>query len=400
MKNKSFTGSLIAIAMMAGHLLSPNAMLAQETTEKGFDVYGHIRTDFFAQSRNCVNSVNDLFSLFAAPEGQQASAGMHSITTRMGADFYAPGVLGAKQAKGKIEADFSGGSDYVWIRLRQAYTQLQWEHSSLLLGQTWHPMFTSHIMPTTLNINTGSPFNPFNRSPQIRYNHHFQDLTLTAAAIYQTMYKSAGPKGNSIQYQKDAVIPNVFLGLDYRLNHLTFGLGADYKAIKPISEVNRLVHGFSGIAYADYQKDLFRASGKVLYGENLSDHNIIGGYYIDRNKEYHKYKSFATYANISYGQLHKAFLLAGYSANLGTQEKINSNGDFYGFGIYKGNLGNRYIGDLFRVSLGYTYNPTNWRIGIELEYNNVTWCELALAQLVNPVRHDVFRLDAAAVYFF
>ena len=104
MKNKSFTGSLIAIAMMAGHLLSPNAMLAQETTEKGFDVYGHIRTDFFAQSRNCVNSVNDLFSLFAAPEGQQASAGMHSITTRMGADFYAPGILGAKQAKGKIEA--------------------------------------------------------------------------------------------------------------------------------------------------------------------------------------------------------------------------------------------------------------------------------------------------------
>ena len=65
MKNKSFTGSLIAIAMMAGQLLSPNAMLAQETSEKGFDVYGHIRTDFFAQSRNCVNSVNDLFSLFA-----------------------------------------------------------------------------------------------------------------------------------------------------------------------------------------------------------------------------------------------------------------------------------------------------------------------------------------------
>lgn len=376
---------------------SPESV-AQENQEKSRSFYGFVRTDFFAQSRNCINSVNDLFSLFAAPEGNQPSAGMHSISTRMGGDFSAPGIFGAQQTVAKMEADFSGGSDYVWVRLRQAYTQLKWERSALLLGQTWHPLFTSHIMPSTLNINTGSPFNPFNRSPQLRYNYYFQHFTLTTAAIYQTMYKSSGPKGNSIQYQKDALIPNMFVGLDYINKGLTLGLGADYKAIKPISEVDKLLHSFAGVAYINYKQDKFRASAKALLGENLSDHNIIGGYYIDRNFDYHKYTSFATYANITYGTLHHVSLLAGYSANLGTQERIKSNGDYYGFGVYS--AGNRYIGDLFRVSLGYTYNPSNWRIGLEVEYNNVNWCELALAQLVNPERHDVFRLGAAALYYF
>ncbi len=374
------------------------AVFAQEETqEKGFDGYGFIRTDFFAQSHNCINSVNDLFSLFAAPEGNQPSAGMHSITTRMRADFFAPGILGANKAIGKIEADFSGGSDYVWIRLRQAYAQLKWKHSSLLLGQTWHPLFTSHIMPNTLNINTGSPFNPFNRSPQLRYNLYFQDFTLTAAAIYQTMYKSSGPQGNSIQYQKNAVIPNMFLGIDYGHDDLILGLGADYKAIKPIETNPALVHGLSGIAYANYQKDLFRISAKALYGENLSDHNIIGGYFVDSEGNYHKYQSFASYCNLVYGNLHKWSLLGGYSVNLGLQDKTTLGGTMYGFGISGGKI----IKDLYRVSLAYTYNPTNWRIGLELEYNNVAWCDLAMGgKLINPTRKDVVRMDAAVLYFF
>lgn len=393
MNKKSHLISLVALLCFS--LIGHSDLQAQKE-EKGYDIYGFIRTDFFAQSRNAINSVNDLFSLYAAPEGDQPSAGMHSITTRMGADFFAPGILGADKAIGKIEADFSGGSDFVWIRLRQAYTQLHWKNASLLLGQTWHPMFTQQIMPSTLNINTGSPFNPFNRSPQMRYNYYYQDFTLTAAAIYQTMYKSAGPIGNSIQYQKNAVIPNLFIGADYRLQDMRFGLGADYKAIKPIQELPQLLHAFSGLAYAEYKKDELCVSAKAVYGQNLSDHNIIGGYYIDRNNLYTKYNSFAAYTNLSYGSLHKLLFLAGYTANLGASKEITSNGNFYGFGISN----NKYIGDMYRISLGYTYNPENWRIGMELEYNRVTWCEMALGQLVNPNRKDVLRLGLAALYFF
>ena len=391
----AFRRGLLSLSMLVS-ALSLSAENNTQIQEKGFDIYGHIRTDFFAQSRNCINSVNDLFSLYAAPEGNQPSAGMHSITTRMGANFYAPGILGAKQSVGKIEADFSGGSDYVWIRLRQAYTQWQWEHASLLMGQTWHPMFTQHIMPGTLNINTGSPFNPFNRSPQLRYNSHFQDVTFTGAAIYQTMYKSQGPNGASIQYQKDAVVPNLFLGIDYKNKHFRTGLGGDYKAIKPMKEVDALVHGFSGIVYADYQKDLLRISAKATYGQNMSDHNIIGGYNIDERHNYHKFNSFAAYTNLCYGSLHKMLFLAGYTANLGATDEITSTGNFYGFGISN----NKYIGDMYRVSLAYTYNPENWRLGVELEYNKVTWCEMALGQLVNPDRKDVVRLGMVAQYYF
>ncbi len=379
-------------------LLFAFGLAAQDVQDKGMHLYGHIRTDFFMQSRNSVNSSKDLFSLYAAPYGEQPSAGMHSVTTRIGSDFYTAGVLGANQALGKIEADFSGSSDNVLVRLRQAYVQLNWEHASLLLGQTWHPLSTIQIMPTTLNINIGSPYNPFNRSPQLRYQYEFQGWKATAAAIYQSYYKSNGPEGKSHKYQNDAMLPNLYIGIEKKLDGgYLLGLGTDFKALKPIESVNTLLYSYAGTAYAQYSKDLLKVSAKATYGQNLSEHNIICGYYIDRDNRMYNYQALAMYANAVYGKEHQLSMLAGYAVNLGAVGNIQRTGNYYGFGVSD----DRCIGDMFRVSAAYMYRPNaSWKFGTELEFNQATWCEMVLGRFYNPLRKNVVRLTAAVVYLF
>ncbi len=389
---------------------------AQDNTEYSKEFYGFIRTDFFGQTADMVNSVDELFTLYPKPvnindEGEDLtripSAGLHSIATRMGVHFHMPGILGAQKGYGRIEADFSGGSDYVWVRLRQAYVKLNWERGEWLLGQTWHPLFTESIMPNVININTGAPYIAFNRSPQLKYTYSTDYGKVYAAAIYQTMYKSPGPDGSVIRYKQDGVLPNLFLGYEYTDENWIGGLGFDYKPLRPeryfVNSIgdkylnNRVLNSYSGVIYGAYKEEGLIIAAKAIYGQNLGDHSIIGGYAIhDSHTEYIPFNSFSSLVNVSYGQLHKLNLFAGYSANLGSAWKIDNQVTYYGFGSYE----NQHIRDMYRIALSYTYNPSHWRIGPELEYDNAAWGSLDKGQIVSCQRNDVLRLTATVMYLF
>lgn len=381
-----------------------------ETLAKTWNLYGFVRSDFFAQNRNTRTAVLDLFPLYPMPKymngigedlNNTPSAGLSSITTRMGLKFNSAGILGAKKHTGIIETDFGGSSDYILVRIRKAYSQLDWENSRLIVGQTWHPLFVEHLMPNVVSLNTGAPFQAFNRSPQIRYNYRTEDFNLTAAAIYQLMYASSGPKGKSIQYQKDAVIPNVFLGAEYNNGKLIAGLGGDFKAIRPektridgsnIERINTsLLSTYSGTAYLMYTHNKLMLMSKTVLGQNLSDHSIIGGYIIDNNHKYLALNSLASFAQIQYGQLHQLGLFGGYSAILGSTTSTEEAAyNFYGFGaeLIPSNNQYQYIRDMFRIMLTYTYNPKNWRLGLELEYNGANWGSL------NKNSNNQFRISS------
>lgn len=381
-----------------------------EISAKTWELYGFIRSDFFVQNRNTRAAVLDLFPLYPMPKylngigedlNNSPSAGLSSITTRMGLKFNSAGILGAQKHTGIIETDFGGSSDYVLVRIRKAYSQLDWENSRLIVGQTWHPLFVEQLMPNVVSLNTGAPFQAFNRSPQIRYNYKNQDFSLTAAAIYQLMYTSSGPKGKSIQYQKDAVIPNVFLGAEYNCGKLIMGIGGDYKALRPektwidnsnIEHINtRLLNTYSGTAYLMYTYNKLMFMSKTLLGQNLSDHSIIGGYIIDNDHKYLSLNSLSSFTQIQYGQLHQLGLFGAYSAILGSTASTDENTySFYGFGseLIPSNNQYQYIRDMFRVMLTYTYNPKNWRMGLELEYNGANWGSL------NKNSNNQFRISA------
>ena len=77
-----------------------------------------------------------------------------------------------------IEGEFFGTSDadVSGFRVRHAFLKLDWQSSSLLIGQFWHPMFVVEMFPGVVSFNTGAPFQPFARNPQIRFTHSFGDV--------------------------------------------------------------------------------------------------------------------------------------------------------------------------------------------------------------------------------
>lgn len=143
--------SILLIVAFLTSILS----FSQESKQSSFQLYGFVRSDFFSDSRKSFNSVQDLFSFYPMYKNLNeygddlnsvSSSGLSSITTRLGLSFDSPGLFGTKN-KSAIEVDFGGAPNYWIIRIRQAYTQLLWKNSELLVGQTWHPLFSKSIMP-------------------------------------------------------------------------------------------------------------------------------------------------------------------------------------------------------------------------------------------------------------
>lgn len=424
---RNFTVSFFTLILMLVWLFPVRASENIKDKSENWKIYGFVRSDFFAQNRNTRSSVLDLFPLYPMPKylnevgedlNNTASAGLTSITTRIGLKFNSEGIFGAKQHSAIIETDFSGSSDFVLLRIRKAFSQLDWEKSRLIIGQTWHPIFVEELTPNMLSLNTGAPFQPFNRSPQIRYSYKAGKMTLTAAAIYQLQNLSTGPLGKSMQYQKDAIIPNLFLSSQYNNNKIIAGIGTDYKALRPektylnssnIEVLNTsLLHTYSGIAYFMYKQNKFSLISKTLLGQNLSEHCIIGGYIIDEDHRYIALNTFSSLAQVQYGQVHQLGLLGGYSKVLGSTKHSDSNKyTFYGFGAEQIPANNQYqyIRDMFRLTLSYTYNPKNWRLGLELDYHAANWGNLGKNannqfSIASGDYTDACRLHAIVTYLF
>lgn len=106
---------------------------------------------------------------------------MLAVQSRLTGKITGPDFLGAKTS-GMMEGEFFGTTDgdINGFRLRHAMMKASWSKADLLLGQYWHPMFVTDCYPGVYNFNTGVPFQPFNRSPQIR-------LTLKPTAKFNIM---------------------------------------------------------------------------------------------------------------------------------------------------------------------------------------------------------------------
>lgn len=111
--------------------------------------------------------------------------------------------LGRMMPEGRIECDFLGNTSAdVVMRIRHAYLTLRWLNSpsSVLVGQTWHPLFDD-VYPNIMYINDAGAFHPINRSPMIRYRYSRKGWTASLAAVYQNnTFSSYGPDGRNRNY--------------------------------------------------------------------------------------------------------------------------------------------------------------------------------------------------------
>lgn len=366
-------------------LLTAALAISATIPKPSIDLYGYIRNDLYYSSRESEAGIDGLFHYYPKPVKLDASGtdinakphtNMLSISTRIGINIKGYPIWGA-ETTGKIEADFAGFgvASYV-IRIRQAYMLLNWEKSALQIGQSWHPLWGA-VAPVSISLNAGMPFQPFNRSPQIRYTFRINDsFSLMGAAIYQMQYSSGGPKGFSPAYMRNALIPELFGGIEYKNQHWLHGTGIDFKTIKPD---HKTLSSLSAVAYTRYSKTKFTAQAKLLIGQNLSDQLLANGYGKTFNSNTGEYaytnlNIFSSWLNLTYGKKWQISLFGGFSQNLGSKETLHiKDGKItvYSRGFYAETQ--EMINRMYRFAPTTLFNLPNLCLGVEYNLSAVEY---------------------------
>lgn len=360
---------------------------AQDKAVKA-EIYGFVRNYFTYDSRSCVQSNEGLFNMLPydinpGANGEDLNAipsvRFLSMTTRLGLNVSGPEIWGAKSTA-KIESDFCGASSGTAfnLRIRQAYAKLAWEKSDLLVGQAWHPM-SGDLMPEVFSLATGAPFNPFNRSPQVRYNYApIKGLSFTAAALYQYQYGSVGLDGKtSNTYSRNALVPEFFVGMTTKGKHLTGGFGVNASTITPrvtadvykdgekigAMRVNERLTSYSAMVFGSLKVDYLTVRAKATYGQNTSHMQQPTGFGVvaveDGANIYESMQLGSAWITMMYGKKLRYGFFAGWLKNYGSAGK-----DFTSL-VVRNNIG---MDQAYRFSPVVTYKVQNMTIGLEYEH--------------------------------
>ncbi|MBQ2372305.1 MAG: hypothetical protein II289_03955, partial [Bacteroidales bacterium] len=299
----------------------------KEHLQNHFKLYGFIRNFFVYDSRDSKAGTGDLFYYLPldnkwntadvndpAREDLNASPNFRflALTSRVGFDvsgYYINNLhFGAK-----IEGDFYSGlaaaktatglsgntsvSGTAQARLRQAYVTLTWKdlpmgnndkkaQVGLKMGQAWHPMAAD--MPHVFSLEAGAPFGPFSRTPQVTMDAALgEHWILSAAAIWQQQYQSAGPDGASAAYMKYGCTPEIYAGVTVKGKEVLFRGGVDVVSIKPRNvgpNADVMVHvkdrktSVLGYVYGQYNHKLLSIKAKTTFGEGGEHMNLMSGY--------------------------------------------------------------------------------------------------------------------------
>ena len=390
----------------------------KKKTKIKFDFHGFVKTDYWYDTRQVVYAREGLFTFFPKDikldkNGRDINAepsfNYSAITTRLDVKVKQFKAFGA-ETYAYIEADFSGVSNVSinTFRLRHAYIHFDWGKDELLAGQYWHPLFVVSVFPTVISLNTGAPFQAFNRSPQLRYTHHFGNLKLILAAISQRDYSNLGPEGRNPVYMENSMVPNGHIQLQYHGKKSTFGLAADYKIIRPelVSDSNIVsderVGSYAFMAYYKWTNKKWTYKFKTTYGQNLTDQLMMGGYAVasidsaNGIKSYTPTNNLFLWTNIVYRkEFEKVTLIpaifAGYTKNLGTTE--DAIGPYYATGAN--------IDQMYRISPSFSIKSGNVMVSLEWEYSHVMYGRIMQNGLVANT-HAVanHRILLTGFYFF
>lgn len=367
-------------------LLMFRANAKHDSTKVKAELSGFINTQLFADSRQIVESREHMLSLYpkkieyddsGRDINAQGDLNQLSMTSRIRLKISGPRVLGALPT-GLIEGDFTGASNFEnnSFRLREAYIQLKWSRIGLLVGQHWHPINTPECRPFTIGLNTGAPFHPFSRHNQIRLSYYIKSHKFTLVGASQRDFVSFGPNGPSSIYLRDAMLPNFHLQYRYKNKRLLFGIGIDYKQLKPYKAIvvnglefrsSSLVKGLSGQIFAKLSAKNWIIKSAVLAGNNLTEHIMLGGYYettidsLSTEKSWHASPLFSTWIQIGFEHNQWNFnILGAYSKNLPFKTPRQTFGEYYGR--------NADISYVYRIMPNATFTAGAFQIGCEAEY--------------------------------
>lgn len=407
---KKYLITIIIIVCSVSGMYSQN-----DKTGFGISFSGFVKTDIMYDTRQTVSAREGHFLLYPSAEqfdlnskdiNDKSNFNILSVQSRITGKITGPDAFNAKTS-GQLEGEFFGTADgdVNGFRLRHAFVKMDWENTSLLVGQTWHPMFIAEMFPGVVSFNTGAPFNPFSRNPQIRISVSHNKLKIMFAVLSQRDFQSNGPAGYNSSYLRNSVLPNLHAQVQYSSEGHLAGVAFDYKKITPrIETIKKLstdasLSSFGATAFLklNFEPVTFKAQG--VYGSNLADLMMLGGYAVKSVdtvtgvEDYTDLKCLSVWGDLSTGKEFEFGLFAGYSKSLGASENIS--GAYYGRGTN--------IENLFRVSPRIQFNSEKTRISTELEYTSAgygTPDNLDKAKIKDIKTTANIRLLVAFFYFF
>ncbi len=383
-------------------VILPLIFFGQE--EKKFNVKfsGFVKTDIFFDSRQTISVREGHFLLYPMnenldPDGEDINAksnfNMLNNQTRLRVLATGPDVWGAK-ISAFVEGAFFGAinPDINEFRLRHAFIKMKWTKTQLLIGQYWHPLFHTKCFPGTVSFNTGAPFQPFSRNPQIRITQALGKFNLAFTFLTQRDFASFGPNGVSSMYLRNSVLPALNLRIEYNTKNkekgteFLIGLMANYKMLQPRLQTSQGYKtdtkvgslGFS--LFTKYETNHFAVKFYSFYGEDAFNLTMLGGYAIEDYTD--PVKGFVAYTPIKTGSAWleayykgntwQVGIFTGITRNHGSNNVINdlnvylkdessSNGQVF---YSRGNN----IDYVYRISPRLILNYGKFRVAPEIEY--------------------------------
>lgn len=417
MKNRFLALAVVALFAPAAKAFASGPADASAKIEKPshFKFYGFIRNYFAFDSRESKSGTKDLFyyipkdeALNAKGEDMNANPTFRflAITSRVGLDVK-DYQFGKTKVGAKIETDFyCMNGNVAVLRLRQAYATLGWDglgkdgkqSTSLKIGQAWHPIAADQ--PYVIDLETGTPFNPFSRTPQVMLDHNFsKNFTLTGGFIWQMQYLSSGPNGASDSYIKYGCIPEFYAGVTFKSNNgFTGRVGMDVLSIKPRwrnsdgDKVDDRITTVSPYVYAQYSKNAFAVNAKVVYTSAGEHFNMLSGYGVtdvnsDGSWEYAPLHSTASYLSVKYGRKLQVQGMIGYVKNLGTSKSLYEDPANPGYtstkNVYISGNGFHNLNQIIRVTPTVVYNLGKLSFGLEYDITSAQYGKYAVDGHVN-----------------
>ncbi|MFH1852992.1 MAG: DcaP family trimeric outer membrane transporter [Candidatus Neomarinimicrobiota bacterium] len=378
--------TIMLIALSLAALVGP---LAADDAGVSTSISGFIKFDGFYDTRQVVSAREGHFLLYPAgisedAEGNDLNAvnniNMVNFQTRLRADITAPDALGAK-VTGLIEGDFFGASNgnENEFRLRHSFVKLNWGASQLQIGQYWSPLFSTAVFPQVVSFNTGMPIQPFARNPQIRYTTKVgENLTVIGAA---TMQRDAFQEISGRTKQQQSGLPGLHLFGELGTAKALIGGGGHLRFIRHSAGADV----FSSTVFTAYGKlvgDKLAMRAKTIYGGDLADQLMLGGYAIltdtvTTDVEYFPTRNLSTWIDVmTSGGAVSLGVFAGYSTNLGIGSDLEQD-VIHDFSAAR----SPNIAGLWRVSPRAVYNAGKLRFAFELEITSALYAGAYKADL-------------------
>ncbi len=329
--------------------LTPNIALSS-TAEKGIwervisplpvklTPYGYIQLDAFFDSRQEVGEQEQeelLFPIEKIPDRFCRDIAAHprltitAIATRLGLLATGLDPWPGISCQARVEGDFRGTTQPInptgpgsiviggttvlpspftgfngLVRLRHAYVELLNKEKKIvaLFGQFWTPFFIFTNYPYTEFFHDDIPF-PIGskaRQPQLRVLKRWGNFEILAAALSQsTVFRSFGPFGQSTEYIRNAVVPNLHGQLrgyfyDKLGGESLLALMIDFKRLVPrlfsvipgstatppknLLKVNESIDSWSTSLFYRYTNEPFNLWLQFIYSQNGADLHLISGY--------------------------------------------------------------------------------------------------------------------------